>query len=95
MGLSNLILSLRNDYFVSWKDSAKSSLLDSAKVFNLLGYRSVLVDFRGSGGSTGSSTTIGVRESQDVALVFQHVHKLESQQANNIVWAFLWELLLF
>ena len=59
------------------KDSAKSSLLDSAKVFNLLGYRSVLVDFRGSGGSSSSSTTIGVRESQDVALVFQHVHKLD------------------
>lgn len=57
------------------KNSTKSSLLASARVFHRLGYRSLLVDFRGSGGSSGNVTTIGVNESQDVALVTNYVQK--------------------
>ena len=58
------------------KDSAKTGLLDPAKVFHLLGCRVILVNFRGSGGSSGSSTTIGVRESR-VALAFQYAKGLD------------------
>jgi uncharacterized protein len=42
-------------------------LLAPAKVLNALGYDSLLVDFRGVGGSSGNTTTIGVREAKDVA----------------------------
>ncbi|MGL5082215.1 MAG: alpha/beta hydrolase [Microcoleaceae cyanobacterium] len=44
-------------------------LLAPAQVFHQLGYDTVLVDFRGVGGSSGNTTTIGVREAEDVAQV--------------------------
>lgn len=47
--------------------TAKSSLLSAAQVFNELGYGTLLIDFFGSGGSSGSSTTVGVKEAEDVA----------------------------
>jgi alpha-beta hydrolase superfamily lysophospholipase len=47
--------------------ACRSSLLNDAKVFHELGYATLLVDFHGSGGSSGSVTTIGVREAVDVA----------------------------
>jgi len=37
----------------------KSSMLDKAEVFLELGYNAMLVDFMGSGGSEGNTTTIG------------------------------------
>jgi alpha-beta hydrolase superfamily lysophospholipase len=46
--------------------ASKSMLLPAAEVFHDLGYETYLVDFRGSGGSTGDVTTIGVREADDV-----------------------------
>ena len=46
---------------------SKSSLLSTARVFHALGYATLLVDFYGSGGSSGSGTTIGVKEAVDVA----------------------------
>lgn len=45
----------------------KSDLLEHAEAFHSLGYDSLLVDFRGSGGSDGDETTIGYREADDVA----------------------------
>ncbi len=45
----------------------KCSLLHEAAVLRGLGYSSLLVDFRGSGGSSESVTTIGVTEADDVA----------------------------
>lgn len=62
------------------KDSTKSSLLAPAQVFHQLGYTSVLVDFRGVGGSSGHITTIGVQESQDVAVVVNWAKKLNPEQ---------------
>ena len=62
------------------KDSTKSSLLSSAHSFHRLGYTTLLVDFRGSGGSSGNSTTVGVRESQDVALITNYVKQQYPQQ---------------
>ncbi len=47
----------------------KTSLLAEAHAFLELGTSVMLVDFRGSGGSSESYTTIGVRESDDVAAV--------------------------
>lgn len=52
--------------------AAKASLLDEARVFHDLGYAVCLVDFRGSGGSDGTDTTIGVREAEDVARAFSN-----------------------
>lgn len=49
--------------------SAKSSLLPEAAAFRSPGYDAMLVDFRGSGGSSGHDTSLGVREAEDVAAV--------------------------
>ena len=47
--------------------SSKSSLLPAAVHFHELGYDIEMIDFRGSGGSSGNSTTVGYREADDVA----------------------------
>jgi alpha-beta hydrolase superfamily lysophospholipase len=46
--------------------ASKSSLLPAAQQFHQMGYAVEVVDFRGSGGSSGSSTTIGYFEAEDV-----------------------------
>ncbi|MDQ3928772.1 MAG: alpha/beta fold hydrolase [Chloroflexota bacterium] len=46
---------------------SKTSLLPSASILHSLGYNLLMVDFRGAGGSSGSETTLGVREAKDVA----------------------------
>lgn len=58
--------------FHGYADS-KTTLLPNAQAFQEKGYSTLLVDFRGSGGSSGSSTTVGYREAQDVAAVFHYV----------------------
>jgi alpha-beta hydrolase superfamily lysophospholipase len=45
----------------------KGRMLDVASYFHALGWSSVLVDFRGCGGSQGERTTIGWDEAKDVA----------------------------
>jgi alpha-beta hydrolase superfamily lysophospholipase len=47
---------------------AKDTLLTQAASIHEMGYDALLVDFRGAGGSSGSDTTLGVRESKDVAI---------------------------
>jgi uncharacterized protein len=47
--------------------ACKAALLPEAAAMHELGYALLLVDFRGSGGSGGSETTIGVLEGEDVA----------------------------
>ena len=47
--------------------ASKASLLTAAARFHELGCDVVLVDFRGSGGSAGRTTTCGYREADDVA----------------------------
>ncbi|MCD4655774.1 hypothetical protein K8T06_17780, partial [bacterium] len=44
----------------------KSSMLDSAELLHGMGWNTLLVDFRGSGGSSGSWTSIGYYEADDV-----------------------------
>jgi dipeptidyl aminopeptidase/acylaminoacyl peptidase len=47
--------------------ASKATLLSVARELNRLGYGTLLVDFYGSGGSSGSGTTLGVKEADDVA----------------------------
>jgi hypothetical protein len=53
--------------------ASKSTLLTTARAFHDLGYGTLLVDFYGSGGSSGSGTTIGVREAADVAAAVAYI----------------------
>jgi uncharacterized protein len=59
------------------KDNSKSSLLDSAKIFHHLGYDTLLVDFRGSGKSSGNITTVGVGEAKDVVAAVNYLQQLK------------------
>ncbi|MEO0984986.1 MAG: alpha/beta fold hydrolase [Cyanobacteria bacterium J06639_14] len=51
-------------------------LMIPAQVFHELGYHALMVDFRGQGGSSGNSTTLGMRESEDVAHAMQHAEAI-------------------
>jgi alpha-beta hydrolase superfamily lysophospholipase len=53
----------------------KTALLEEAKALLELGASVLLVDFRGSGGSSEAYTTIGVHEADDVAAVFDYAKK--------------------
>lgn len=53
----------------------KSSLVEEAKAFFALGASVLLVDFRGSGGSSEGYTTIGVREAHDVTTVVRYARE--------------------
>ena len=55
--------------------AAKCTLLDQAKIYHDLGYDTLLVDFRGSGGSSGNETTIGYAEADDVAAATEYATK--------------------
>jgi uncharacterized protein len=52
-------------------------LLAATQVFHALGYDALLVDFRGVGGSSGNTTTLGFREAQDVVASMNY-----AQQSN-------------
>src|SRR4051794_23092534 len=49
------------------RGGCKSGVLNETAAFHELGYDTLLVDFRGGGGSSGSECTLGVREGEDVA----------------------------
>lgn len=51
----------------------KGRMLDEAHEFRSLGYNLMLVDFRGHGNSGGNTTTIGVREAEEVKLAFDYM----------------------
>src|SRR5690349_4313211 len=51
---------------------AKDTLLTQATALHDMGYDALLVDFRGAGGSSGSDTTLGVRESQDIEIAMHY-----------------------
>lgn len=52
---------------------SKSMLLDEAGAFRSLGYHVMLVDFRAHGNSEGNTTTIGVKETEEVKLAFDYL----------------------
>jgi len=53
----------------------KTSLLGEARAFLDLGASVLLVDFRGSGGSSESYTTVGVHEAEDVAAALHYARR--------------------
>jgi len=55
--------------------ASKQQVLLPAQVWYEMGYTTFLVDFRGSGGSSGSSTTLGLREAEDVAHAVAYVRQ--------------------
>src|SRR5262245_59413321 len=61
--------------------SSRSSLLQEAKAFHERGYATFLVDFRGSGGSSGNVTTMGVAEADDVAAACRYAATRWPEQA--------------
>lgn len=60
--------------------SKARQLLMQAQVFNSLGYDTLLVDFRGVGGSSGNTNTIGIREAQDVVSSLNYARTLNSRR---------------
>jgi hypothetical protein len=56
-------------------NASKEQLLQPAQIFHELGYSTFLVDFRGVGGSSGSVTTLGIREAADVAHAVDYVRQ--------------------
>ena len=60
--------------------SKAKQLLLPAQVFHDLGYDTVLVDFRGVGGSSGNTTTIGMREARDVAQIASYAQSSQLQR---------------
>jgi len=55
--------------------ASKSTLLTAAEAFHQQGYPTLLVDFYGSGGSSGSGTTLGVKEADDVAAAVEYARR--------------------
>jgi len=55
--------------------ASKSGSLPYSNEFHKLGYKTLLIDFQGSGGSTGNKTTIGVEESRDVKVAYDYVRE--------------------
>lgn len=56
--------------------ASKASLLDEAAAFVELGMACVLMDFPGSGDSSGNRTTIGYDEAEDVRAVVAHLRAI-------------------
>lgn len=56
--------------------SSKDSLLDQAREIHRLGWTVLLVDFHGSGGSSGNVTSIGWHEAADVKAAFDTAHEI-------------------
>ena len=56
--------------------ASKDSQLREARVFREMGFSALLVDFHGSGGSEGNTTSIGFHEAADVAGAFAHARGL-------------------
>lgn len=53
----------------------KSLMLDKAEQFLKIGYNTMLVDFMGSGGSEGNTTTIGFKEAVEVKDCYDYLIK--------------------
>lgn len=55
--------------------ASRASMLDEAAEFFRLGYHVLLVDFRGCGGSDGTTTTLGYLEAEDVVAAVEYVRQ--------------------
>jgi uncharacterized protein len=61
-----------------WTSKGKE-LISLAKVFHQLDYDCLLVDYRGIGGSSGDTNTIGIKEARDVAIAMQYIRQKDRQ----------------
>ncbi|HUH12034.1 MAG TPA: alpha/beta fold hydrolase [Longimicrobiales bacterium] len=66
--------------------AAKDSMLGPARALRSLGWSSYLGDFRGSGGSAGTDTTIGVHEGRDVAAAWHAARALTGADRPVVVY---------
>jgi pimeloyl-ACP methyl ester carboxylesterase len=57
--------------FVGYAGAKEGALTPAAKLYQW-GYSSLLVDFRGAGGSSRDDQTLGIREAEDVAAAFAY-----------------------
>lgn len=57
----------------------KSGMIDKSDEFLRMGYSTLLVDFRGSGGSEGNQSTIGYKEAEEVKACFDSMRKSGEQ----------------
>lgn len=53
----------------------KGMLLAEAAEFHYQGYNVMMVDFRAHGNSSGNTTTIGIREAEEVKLAYEYVQQ--------------------
>jgi uncharacterized protein len=60
--------------------SKGKQLIPLAQVFHQLNYDCLLVDFRGVGGSSGDTTTLGATEAQDVAVAMQYIRQIHHER---------------
>lgn len=60
--------------------SSKAALLNIAKALYNAGYSTFLIDFRGSGGSAGSCTSVGFYEADDVMKTLEYVQTISQQE---------------
>ena len=67
---------------------AKESVLTEAEMYLGMGFSCLLVDFRGGGGSTGSKTTLGWFEAQDVAAAYAYADGLAGDAVPVILHGF-------
>jgi alpha-beta hydrolase superfamily lysophospholipase len=58
----------------------KSLLLDEAYEFRYLGFTVMMIDLRAHGNSDGNTTTLGVRESEEVKLAYEYIVKRENKK---------------
>jgi uncharacterized protein len=63
--------------------SKGKELIAVARVFHRLGYDCLMVDYRGVGGSSGDTTTLGAKEAKDVAIAMQYTR--QQQPKNPII----------
>jgi uncharacterized protein len=59
--------------------SKGTELIAVAKVFHRWGYDCLMVDYRGVGGSSGNSITLGAKEGKDVAIAMQYIRQKQPQ----------------
>ncbi len=63
----------------------KSDLIEVAIGFNQLNYNTLLVDFEGTGGSSGASTSVGFGEADDVLAVVNYLAKNKKTNSEEII----------
>lgn len=61
--------------------SKGKELIAVAKVFHRWGYDCLLVDYRGIGGSSGETTTLGAKEAKDVAIAMQYIRQKQPKSS--------------